>query len=217
MVGYKGFYGTDNEKCLQDFRYQFHYENEEYILEDDEELVFGKNGHGYHFCRNISQTMPYFYTAFGCENYRVAEIETIKDVKESTEEYGCFVTRGYKITKILSHEELIEIIKTCRNGISESCNILGYYFMNMSKDELVDTLENFITIFNNLSENVDLNYYKMYLIYDGILFLKQKISQLEKDDSHNYNDDLFDYYNNERDKKNYIKKIMQLTKNKTIK
>lgn len=171
MLGYKGFYKTKDINQVQGYFGDIFIEGNQYKLATDTKLEFGiANGNGFHFCKTVSQTMPYFYTALGCTNFKVGIIETTDEIFQNPYNSQEFVTKGFILKKILSHAELINWIKEV--DISEAIKILDYYNKNMDLLEKQD-IENYLwDAFNTLMASDHKDYSLLYEIYGGILTLQ---------------------------------------------
>ena len=101
--GYKCF-GTDLTN-----RYGQKFElNRKYIWPGD--LHFGSNGQGWHFCKNLEDTLRYSYPYQN--DYVICEVIGSGNILESFDAYNeyfdMYCSNIIEITKVLSREEIIE-------------------------------------------------------------------------------------------------------------
>lgn len=104
MIGYKAFSKGLKNRYGQQFEI-----GKEYMM--DGSLSFGNEGNGYHFCKHLSDVFRYFDSTA----VEVAVISTTSDeVKEYNDEYegyyDMYVCRSFKIEKVLTREEIMEIM-----------------------------------------------------------------------------------------------------------
>jgi len=106
ITGYKVFYkGLIN-------RYGSVFEiGKKYQVDGD--IVWGNTGNGFHFCKNIEDCFRYIDT-FNFDIV-VAEVTGFGEITEVNDEYygyyDMYVSSGIIITKVLSREEIISIMK----------------------------------------------------------------------------------------------------------
>ena len=105
IMGYKVFYKGLINRYGKAFEVGKSYE----VLGD---VVWGNQGNGFHFCKNLEDCFRYIDTF----NYEVEVAEVIgfgKMIKVMDDYYGyydMYVSKGITITKILSREEIISIM-----------------------------------------------------------------------------------------------------------
>lgn len=198
MQGYKGFYKTETENFVKDLFGNVRQLGMDYFLDNDFTLRFGRSGYGFHFADSISKTMPYLISSEeNKRNFRVAQVQSIGEVIESDEDYGCYVARGFRIEKILTHDDIMrEIYAQIEH--SESIHILGYYASVMKKEEKENLLRDYELLLQGLASDVDENYHKIYFLYQAVLLLRASLGDRE-----GYSD----YYSASHHKKEYVKSL----------
>ncbi len=103
IEGFKAF----NLNMTNRYGKQFE-EGKEYHI--DGEPIFGLNGNGFHFCKNLEDTFRYFDP----NDCVIASVTGMGDIVESFDEYNeyfnIFACNSIRINHILSREEIISSI-----------------------------------------------------------------------------------------------------------
>ena len=78
------------------------------------DISFGNNGKGYHFCKNIEDTLRYFDAK--TKDIVIAEVTGSEEIVTFNDEYNgyydMYSARTIKIDRIIDREELIEMFLT---------------------------------------------------------------------------------------------------------
>lgn len=155
IKGYKGFSKDLKNEPGEQFEV-----GKIYRTSNEEELKFGHNGNGYHFCRSLEDCFIYFDP----QKSIYAEVTGLEEVREKDDEYndiyGIYVARSIRIDRILTNEEIVDMYLNPQGG-------LGPF-----------VLHRFIQLFKLTPEKVtefEEKYYNDFSILQDIMYYQKEI------------------------------------------
>lgn len=109
IIGFKCF----NKGLINQHGVKFHPNK---IHKVNGEVVFGNSGNGYHFCKDIENTLRYFHV--DADQIDLCKVEGSGDIKTSNDEYNgyfdMYVASELKVVSILSFDDILsEVNNMC--------------------------------------------------------------------------------------------------------
>ena len=112
IKGYKGF--TKDLKNEPGDQFEV---GKIYKTPNNENLKFGVNGNGFHFCKSLEDCFIYFDPLSSV----YAEVSGLEEVREIDDEYngifGICVARTIKIDRLLTNEEIVDMYLNPKKGL----------------------------------------------------------------------------------------------------
>lgn len=182
IKGYKGFSSDRKNQNNEEF------EEGKIYTAKDEELFFGENGNGFHFCKNLEDCFTYFSPEKGAIYAEVTGMGNVKTKDdETTDSYGIYVSKSIRIDKFLTREEIIEHYLNEEKSVPINGVIKFLRFYQLTEEEL---------------ERFEKFYIKEYIIIETIAYyqkLRKHISENKK--IHEYRNMLKEKYDTEENNK----------------
>ena len=165
ITGYKAFNNNKTNRYGKTFE-------ENKIYKTTGQLRFGVGGNGFHFCKNLEDTLRYFPAME--EEIIIAEIIAIGNIKEYNDEYygfyNMYCTDQIIINKFLTHKEIIEnFINMSKYEENRICRFISLFHLNQDeillfKDKFKDSKKiiNCIEYYQENKKDVYNNEYKIH-------------------------------------------------------
>jgi len=162
VKGYKGF--SQNMENEPGDKFEV---GKIYTTDNEDDLLFGMNGNGFHFCKYLSDCFVYFRP----ETSIYAEVTGLEEVRETDDEYndiyGICVARKIRIDRILTPDEIIE------------------RYINPSKGIWTMALKRFIQMYHPLTDEqismLEKTYMKDAFILKDIMYYQRNIKDTYSD------------------------------------